>query len=334
MMQKAVIHHGSISGEVSTAQETRRIPDARGRGGASVLTLGILTLFSVAACGSGALDEEDKVTDLKMWGPAGSVADASASNDDAELATTAQGLSSARCVQVYPRDCSLGDNDRSRCTQLGCSFVEIPGQLVCYGEPAGCAAYSTANACHLGECRWAECTKSSECGAGEVCYDNRCERLRSDGEACPADVLCENSCIFGVCGPRRDYGGGCDSNPDCIASRCDVGIFTTNTRKCIPNDRTGDRDDYCTHDNHCASPNSCIAKRCAPRVGYGESCDSNRDCSSSRCDVGTFTTNTRKCIPNDGQGKDKAYCTHNNHCDSRLGLLCRLESGKNYGRCG
>lgn len=56
-------------------------------------------------------------------------------------------------------------------------------------------------------------------------------------------------------------------------------------------------------------------------------CTQNYTCAgprTSRCDQ---TVRPRKCIPDDGFGKSGDYCTHNNQCDAKLRLVCRVRQG-------
>lgn len=62
------------------------------------------------------------------------------------------------------------------------------------------------------------------------------------------------------------------------------------------------------------SSQTCAARLAGAKKGYGESCGGDDDCLNNRCDKGTFTTNTNKCIPNDGTGAVGEYCTNSAHC--------------------
>jgi hypothetical protein len=117
----------------------------------------------------------------------------------------------------------------------------------------------------------------------------------------------------------KSLGSSCTNNSDCQSNRCDFANGTYG-QKCIPNDGTGQVGDYCSHNNHCRPGVMCINKSCGgSQKKLGESCSSNQDCRSNRCDGAAG--NPHNCIPNDGQGQTGDYCTHSNHC--RPGVLCR-----------
>jgi microsomal dipeptidase-like Zn-dependent dipeptidase len=180
---------------------------------------------------------------------------------------------------------------------------------------------------------------TGRCDAGNPrTHSNTCvlqDGRGQPGQYCTHGTQCASgSCVEKTCraATSQPLGGPCDVNAACISNRCDVGSFTTNTRRCIPNDGTGTPGDYCTHSNHCVSK-SCVAKVCvaSSSVALGEACTSHEVCDSRRCDLGTFSTNTRRCIPNDGTGSTGSYCTHNNQCRTRrCSVSC---AGCTNGRC-
>lgn len=190
----------------------------------------------------------------------------------------------------------------------------------------------------------AVCATNDNCLSGR-CHGGtgRCIPVDGTGELwdyCTHDNHCINrNCISpaggGQCRPQVGIGAYCEDNNACAEGRrCDRGAGTQGTRRCIPDDGEGQGGDYCSHDNHCASID-CIGAPgrgvCSAVDNNGAWCDENRDCDSGRCDVGWSTTNTRRCIPNDGTGRDDDYCTHNNHC--RPPLLCARRRGAVAGTC-
>lgn len=58
----------------------------------------------------------------------------------------------------------------------------------------------------------------------------------------------------------KGYGQSCRTNNDCSRRRCDMA--PGNPHKCIPNDGTGKKGDYCTHNNHCLRGMTCASRRC------------------------------------------------------------------------
>lgn len=206
-----------------------------------------------------------------------------------------------------------------------------------------------------GQCR-------PQVGIGAYCEDNnacaggrRCDRgpfthgtrrcIPNNGEGQVGDYCsdvdhCANqNCVSpeggGECRAPAGIGEYCETNAGCAAGRrCDNGDGTQGTRLCIPDNGEGQGGDYCSHDHHCASID-CIGAPgrgvCSAVDNNGAWCDEDRDCDSGRCDIGWFTTNTRRCIPNDGTGRGDDYCTHNNHC--RPPLLCERRRGAVAGTC-
>ena len=64
--------------------------------------------------------------------------------------------------------------------------------------------------------------------------------------------------------------------------------------------------------------------------GVGSACGGNIECAgarTSRCDT---TKSTRRCIPDDGEGIDGDYCSHDNHCRSQH---CVGAGGNLGGKC-
>jgi hypothetical protein len=63
----------------------------------------------------------------------------------------------------------------------------------------------------------------------------------------------------------------------------------------------------------------------------GGLCFDNKDCQSNRCDQGTGTQNTHKCIPNDGTGQLNDCCNNNNQC--KPGTSCTTPGQGELGKC-
>ncbi len=143
-------------------------------------------------------------------------------------------------------------------------------------------------------------------------------------------------------------GQTCADDGACRSGRCDRGLGSQNTGRCIPNDGEGGRGVACNHNNQCrrnltcttpgpgrfgtcvanqsvadgqqcSHPSQCrsghcASNRCRRQVGLCEPCNSNADCQNNRCDRGHGTQNTNVCIPNDGRGDDRDCCNHDNQC--------------------
>ncbi len=168
----------------------------------------------------------------------------------------------------------------------------------------------------LGTSRCDQTTKPYKCipddGAGNT------------NDYCTHNNQCRGkNCLNNKCSTAAALGKACGGNTGCKSGRCDG-----RTQRCIPNDGTGNTNNYCTHDNQCRYK-TCRSNKCVEAKALGVSCSSGTDCRSGRCDRGAG--NPRKCIPNDGKGSSGNYCTHNNQC--RRGYACRLKSGKRYGTC-
>ena len=63
----------------------------------------------------------------------------------------------------------------------------------------------------------------------------------------------------------------------------------------------------------------------------GQDCDNDADCLSGRCDRGTLSTRTSRCIARDGDAALGDFCTHTKHC--ARGLTCDLDPRTNLGLC-
>src|SRR5262249_32327173 len=152
------------------------------------------------------------------------------------------------------------------------------------------------------------------------------------------------NCSSGTCVYLAPLGAQCSSFGDCVSGRCDAGIGTTNTSRCIPNDGTGNIGDFCTHPHQCANGN-CVGGVGAAPVALAATCHGNSECQSGRCDAGFGTMNSSTCIPNDGTGRAGDYCNHPHqctsgscvasHCTAQLasGHMCQGNSDCLSGRC-
>jgi len=154
----------------------------------------------------------------------------------------------------------------------------------------------------------------------------------------PRHVAARIAGVFAAHGFRalEDF---CTENIQCAGprtSRCDAALD-----RCIPDDGLGLDGDFCTHNNHCSNRNCVGVTRyhggqCMPAGGIGDRCETNAGCSSARTSRCDDTVLPSRCIPDDGRGRSGEYCTHNNHCDARLNLVCRVRPGPSPqpGRCG
>jgi hypothetical protein len=292
---------------------------------------------------------------------------------DLQADTLTEGLGAARCVGHRSCADGYGNRDlclrMTGCTvaEFGstpavCGPEPLSPSPLCDGKTSDlcreawpCESFGTKSSCeHQYNCSWSECGSNDDCSGSNVCSNRKCvpaletskpcsrsDQCKTgncsakqcvpapgtglDGEFCNHDTQCRNICFESECQPKHDLRGRCAEDSDCL-ERCDEAAEV-----CIAHYLSAPDGTFCTRDGQCI--NACISGRCAPRRDYGGYCDSNADCLERRCDRGLFTTNTGKCIPNDGTGKSSDYCTHNNHCDGSRGLVCRLVSGRNYGYC-
>ncbi len=192
------------------------------------------------------------------------------------------------------------------------------------------------------------CSENTDCDGFRT---SRCDTTRDSGVCIPDDGRglvghscthnnqCENrNCVGttatsgGTCMAPGDIWDTCETNAGCDGprtSRCDD---TRQPAMCIPDDGSGLVGDYCTHNNQCENRN-CVgitATRggtCMAAGDIEDLCETNAGCAgprTSRCDQ-AVTPN--RCIPNDGEGREDEYCTHNNQCNPSLGLVCRVLAG-------
>ncbi len=114
---------------------------------------------------------------------------------------------------------------------------------------------------------------------------------------------------------KKELGQSCSNNNQCKSGFCDPG-----KQKCVPVPGTGLPGQYCTVNGHCAS-NLCCNNKCTNKLELGERCDCLGDivCKSGKCDMGSGSNGTKKCVPPAGTGSTNQYCSGNEHCKS---LLC------------
>ena len=174
------------------------------------------------------------------------------------------------------------------------------------------------------------------CSNNNQCRDNLCDLAPGNPRRCiPANgrgrkgQYCShnNQCQPGVmcrassCGGRpKSLGNSCIRNADCSSNRCDQA--RGNASKCIPNDGTGRKGAYCSHNNQCQRGILCDLRshKCGgAQKQVGAACRNNTECLSAHCD--SARGNPKKCVPSRGSGHRGQYCSHNNQC--RPGVLCR-----------
>ncbi len=263
------------------------------------------------------------------------------------------------CAEVFARtqDCFTPCNLETiapengggfRCVGVGLSCEMIESSDVCarvgcvYGCDSNQDCQSNQN-CFEGQC--GACLRDSDCRAGQRCRsDHVCVTDDGpDGAPCDRDGQCLNACIEGVCQPRREPGDVCYNPADCESrlciggecgcathAECGEGRRCRSDNVCVTDD--GENGAPCSADGQCI--NACIEGTCADRQPSGGPCDTPADCINRRCDNFFGSTHTDRCIPNDGEGQDGEYCTHNNHCDPDRGYLCLIPPGGSSGECG
>ncbi len=170
-----------------------------------------------------------------------------------------------------------------------------------------------------------ECTGDLWCQY-ESFPDGTCEPESADGGPCRLNGHCQEGlvCIwgthFGTCGARSPEGGSCDGNSDCADGlHCDHTNFPDS--ECAPRLGIGEE---CIFDPDCSEDLSCEDDLCKRSCYPGDPCDDALSvCIQSLCD-GTL------CQYRSGLGEP---CTENSDCASREcdanvcvdGELCFLE---------
>ncbi len=175
---------------------------------------------------------------------------------------------------------------------------------------------------HNNQCKPGKSCVAHECGGktrgvGEKCYGNgdcaggrRCDGkthkcIPNDGtgktgQYCTHNNHCKNkNCVGHQCKAAAGIGKSCQTNAGCAGGRrCDG-----KTHKCIPDDGTGKKNDYCTHNNHCvAGKYYCISHRCSTPLKNGEKCNNHGECKSGCC-------SGRKCsVRNQCYKPEDAFC--------------------------
>lgn len=247
---------------------------------------------------------------------------------------------SGRCDAAAgnPRKCI--PNDRTGRIGDYCSHHDHCGTRLCVGDQ--CSAIGTL-------------AEGAACSANAACQSGRCDAapgnprrcIPNDGTGRVGDYCSHHNhctsryCLNSRCGATATIalGAACTHNFECGSGRCDAAAEVP--RACIPNDNTGQPGNYCTHDNQCSGRLLCLNQSghnvfftpqrgsCGPpNRELGEGCfigsptpirelsvqTHKNPCKSGRCDW----NDPYKCIPNDGTGQVGNYCTHNNHCASKL----------------
>jgi hypothetical protein len=149
-------------------------------------------------------------------------------------------------------------------TPLGDSCQAVP--LCALGEGA-CVEGQCVPRANSGD----ECGSEFECATGFACLDGQCDTFGTDGDECSAERRCEPPfhCVAGRCGTLRSAGEDC-----MVPGDCEQGLVCGEDGKCAMRaSETCSAEDACGHLQECAAP-----RACAPRVGEGDACTSDRQC--------------------------------------------------------
>lgn len=167
--------------------------------------------------------------------------------------------------------------NKTQCKSLRCdwdSMTCIPND----GEGKVEDYCTHANHCKNKNCVGFHCAAPAalgqSCETNPGCSSGACDTAKkkcvpvngtgNTGEFCTASSHCKSSsCKSGACESKAALGQYCGDGRACGSGRCD----NFNERKCIPNDGTGDKGDYCTHNNQCKSKNCPV-----PGPGKGTTC--------------------------------------------------------------
>ena len=158
------------------------------------------------------------------------------------------------------------------------------------------------------------------------------------------------------CPPQQDSrarnGASCRNNSQCDSNYC------ADNFRCAPIDYSGQKDQYCHHDNHCSSKRcSCnngmrernsfctdwkngASGKCLARRPNGSDCTDDYNCESGYCadngkvrSLDWWPNRGGRCAPHDGTGKPNTvggnYCHHNNHCKNG-NCICPPGAGPNF----
>ncbi|MBI5133100.1 MAG: hypothetical protein HZA83_00145, partial [Thaumarchaeota archaeon] len=133
----------------------------------------------------------------------------------------------------------------------------------------------------------------SSCSTGFYCYKNQ-----PDGEGCydpsTGDVSCgiDGNCVSndyfcdsGLCAPKRNYGGACTDNSQCLSSKCTDGSTCGCTFASSAKDCGSKR--YCDITVFTGSFTSTFT--CQSKFDGGTACATDTQCLSSKCEQGKCT---------------------------------------------
>jgi hypothetical protein len=217
---------------------------------------------------------------------------------------------------------------------------------------------TTHQQCRIGVCKITPGTFTGQCAASNQplgasclshaeCTSQRCDN-RAGAGCVPQDgtgnandfCTTHQQCRTGVCtiasgkiagkcsASSRPLGTSCASHAECTSQRCDNRAGAG----CVPQDGTGNANDFCTTHQQCRTgvctiASGKIAGKCsASSRPLGTSCASHAECTSQRCDNRTGAG----CVPQDGTGNANDFCTTHQQC--RTGV-CTIASGKIAGKC-
>ena len=175
------------------------------------------------------------------------------------------------------------------CTTPACDFLTCDGAD---GSPcvinADCGNVCIDNVCSPLSSQGGGCDDSTDCVDTLVCINEACRF--PDGAACSSNGQCENTCIDNLCAPFSGLNGACEETADCQAQMVCSG--TT----CLFDDGAS-----CTSNVECA--NVCINTFCALQSSFGGPCDEMLDCQSG------LGCNGVQCLDQDNE-----ECTTNSEC--------------------
>jgi hypothetical protein len=200
---------------------------------------------------------------------------------------------------------------------------------------------------YTGKCSGNDRALGQQCVSHQECRSGRCDNrpgagcvpqdgTGNGGEFCTTHQQCRTgSCkitpgmIAGQCSAsNQPLGTSCSSHAECTSQRCD----NRTGAGCVPQDGTGNANDFCTTHQQCRTgvctiASGKIAGKCsASSRPLGTSCSSHAECTSQRCD----NRSGAGCVPQDGTGNSNDFCTTHQQC--RTGV-CTIASGKIAGKC-
>ena len=181
--------------------------------------------------------------------------------------------------------------------------------------------------------------RSGRCDSGPGTQNtNRC--IPNDGEGRSGDYCNhQNQCKpklncamlpgedFGECTSRPGVGEDCSGGQVCADGRhCD------GNNRCVPKEGKGRVGKYCSNQNQCRPSLNCLmlpgedSGECAARPGLGEDCSGGQVCADGRhCD------GSKRCVPKNGEGNVREYCSNQNQCQPHLN--CSIPPGDDFGEC-